>query len=128
MINIVKNEEKYWEFIRLVRTHEDVKKGFIQQASIPLIDHQEYMKQHGHTYYIALKGDTPAGFIGLIGDDIRVATHPQFQGQGIAKQLVAKIIEDNPKAIAKVKMDNKASIKLFESCGFKKKFYILELE
>jgi L-amino acid N-acyltransferase YncA len=31
-------------------------------------------------------------------------------------------------AFAKVKVDNEASLKLFESCGFKKKFYILKCE
>jgi L-amino acid N-acyltransferase YncA len=30
-----------------------------------------------------------------------------------------------PNAFAKVKLNNTASIKLFESCGFSKKFYML---
>ena len=31
-----------------------------------------------------------------------------------------------PTAIARVKLDNEASIRLFERCGFKKRYYILE--
>ena len=30
-----------------------------------------------------------------------------------------------PSAFAKVKIDNEASMKLFEACGFTKKYYIL---
>ena len=33
-----------------------------------------------------------------------------------------------PEAFAKIKLENKASIKLFESAGFVKKFFILERE
>ena len=31
-------------------------------------------------------------------------------------------------SIAKVKIDNEASLRLFEACGFKKAYYILERE
>jgi L-amino acid N-acyltransferase YncA len=34
----------------------------------------------------------------------------------------------HPYAVAKVKLDNNASLKLFEKCGFKKKYYLLERE
>ena len=39
--------------------------------------------------------------------------------------MVNKCMKIWPTAFAKVKIDNKASIKLFESCGFTKKFFIL---
>ena len=37
-------------------------------------------------------------------------------------------MEIHPEAHAKVKIENTASLKLFEACGFKRKFYILEKE
>ena len=37
-------------------------------------------------------------------------------------------MNEHPASEAKVKIENEASIKLFESCGFKKKYYILERE
>ena len=37
-----------------------------------------------------------------------------------------EITKINPFAHAKVKLDNEASLRLFEKCGFKKKFYLLE--
>ena len=42
--------------------------------------------------------------------------------------MINEIMKIHPNAFAKVKLENKASLKLFESCGFKKKFYILEKE
>ena len=37
-------------------------------------------------------------------------------------------MEMNADAFAKVKIENEASMRLFEACGFKKKYYILEKE
>ena len=42
--------------------------------------------------------------------------------------MVEEIMKSHPSAIAKIKIGNAASIKLFESCGFKKKYYLLERE
>ena len=42
--------------------------------------------------------------------------------------MINKLVELVPGALAKVKLDNKASLCLFEKCGFKKKYYILEKE
>jgi len=76
--------------------------------------------------YRIAKGDgNPAGYVGVIEDDIRVCTHPDYQGKGIGKFMINEIMNEEPTAFAKVKMDNEASIKLFEACGFTKKFYIL---
>ena len=68
----------------------------------------------------------PIGYTGIIDDDIRVATHPGHQGRGVGKFMINEIMKINPQAFAKVKLENEASVKLFESCGFKKKYYILE--
>ena len=61
-------------------------------------------------------------------DDIRVATHPDFQGKGVGKFMIESLMEAHPLSFAKVKIDNEASLGLFESCGFKRKYYILERE
>ena len=33
-MELIENKKKYWEFIRNLRNHEDVKIGFIQQENI----------------------------------------------------------------------------------------------
>ncbi len=64
--------------------------------------------------------------LAAIDRDIRVATHPDFQGKGVGKFMINQLMEMNSNVFAKVKLENEASLKLFEACGFKKKYYILE--
>jgi GNAT superfamily N-acetyltransferase len=131
-LEFVKSEEKYWEFIRKLRTMDGVTQGFIEQKDITTEQQQEYMKEFNNNFYICLYKGDPAGYIGIIENDIRVATHPQFQGKGIGSFMINRIIEIYPSAYAKVKIDNIASYNLFRKCGFKvnqfvaEKYYVLE--
>jgi len=125
-VYFVENEEKYWEFIRKLRTNEEVIQGFVQQGDINPEQQEIYMKKYGHMYYICILDDKPVGFIGVIDRDIRVATHPDFQKRGVGKFMINELMKLHPDSLAKVKVDNQASLRLFESCGFTKKFYLLE--
>ena len=71
---LVKNDKQYWEFIRELRNHPDVKTGFIEQEHIDKFDHALYMQRLGSSFYICLIDETPAGYVGVIQNDIRVAT------------------------------------------------------
>ena len=84
------------------------------------------MEKYGSCYYLCLLDNKPVGYAGVIDDDIRVATLPDHQGQGIGKFMINSLIKDFPNAVAKVKIDNFSSLRLFEACGFEKKYYILE--
>lgn len=123
---LVKNEEKYYSFILNLRNNPEVKTGFINQEHIDLQSHFTFMNKYGSMYYICLLDGEPAGFVGQIKNDIRVATHPKFQGKGVARFMIEELIKIHPDAFAKVKIDNEASLRLFESCGFSKKYFILE--
>ncbi len=125
-MKLITNREIYWDFIRDLRNHPEVKKGFIKQNFISREEHFTFMSKHGLKYFICLVNDKPAGYVGVIDNDIRVATHPDFQGMGVAKYMINELIRMFPESHAKVKLDNEASMRLFESCGFKKKYYILE--
>jgi len=122
------NEEKYWEFIRILRTTDGIAQGFIKQNNISPIKQKEYMLKYNQCFRICLDGNIPVGYVGIIDDDIRVATHPDHQGKGIGSFMINEVMKDTPSAVAKVKIDNKASLKLFEKCGFKLKYYLLEKE
>lgn len=123
---IVENERVYWEEIRNLRNDEEVKKGFIEQEFITEEVHMEFMKKHSDKYLIALCENEFAGYVGVIKEDIRVAVAPRFQGIGIGKYMISKIMEKYPNSCAKIKPENKASLALFKACGFTEKYYILE--
>tara|TARA_R110000851_G_scaffold251350_2_gene403778 strand:+ start:5906 stop:6295 length:390 start_codon:yes stop_codon:yes gene_type:complete len=127
-MKLVKNSHEYYEFIRNLRNHQSVKKGFINQEHIDLQRHTDHMKKYSECYYICLIGDEPAGYVGQIDDDIRVATFPAYQGKGVGSFMINELMKIRPSAMAKVKIENHASLKLFEKCGFEKKYYILEKE
>lgn len=124
-MELVECTEEYWEFVRILRNDNRVINGFIKSDYITKEMQKLYMSNYSSCYYIALVDGKPAGFVGVIEDDIRVCTHPDYQGMGVGKFMINRCIEKKPNAFAKVKLDNEASIKLFESCGFTKKFYIL---
>ena len=126
MMEFVKNQENYWEFIRQLRNDERVKGGFIKQEHIAQENHLKYMEKHGKNFYVCLIDETPAGYAGVIDRDIRVATHPEFQGKGVGKFMINALMTLYPDSLAKVKVENEASLRLFEACGFAKRYYILE--
>ena len=123
---LVKNDPKYWEFIRKLRNMDGVRQGFVQQKHIDAIEQARYMLKYNNNFWICLDNKTPVGYVGIIEKDIRVATHPDHQGKGVGSFMINEVMKIRPNAFAKVKIDNEASIKLFEKCGFKKKYYLLE--
>lgn len=128
MFSFVKNGRKYWEFIRNLRNDERIKFSFIQQEYITKEQQTKYMKKHGDNYFICLDDGNPAGFIGQIDGDIRIATHPNFQNKGIGVFMLKEFIRLYPNAVAKVKVDNMPSIRTFQSAGFKIRYYLLEYD
>jgi len=125
-LKLVDCNREYWDFVMELRN--DLRKGFVCQALIGKEDHYKYMEKYSEHYYICLEEGTPVGWAGSIDQDIRVATHSDHQKKGVGKFLINEIMKLYPDAFAKVKLDNEASLRLFESCGFKRKFYILEKE
>lgn len=124
-MELVECSKEFWEFVRVLRNDERVQSGFIKSIHITEEMQEEYMTKHSEYYRIALVDGVPAGYVGVIEDDIRVCTDPFFQGKGVGKFMINEIMKEYPTAFAKVKVDNEASLRLFRTCGFRKKFYIL---
>jgi GNAT superfamily N-acetyltransferase len=115
---IVECTREYWEFVRQLRMDERVIDGFLQTQPITEEQQTKYMIGNSQHYRIALVDGKPAGYVGVIEDDIRVCTHPDFQGMGVGKFMIEECMKIWPTAYAKVKLGNTASDKLFLSCGF----------
>ena len=115
---IVECNKEYWEFIRKLRMDGRVIDGFLQTSPITEEQQTKYMTNNYQHYRIALVNGQPAGYVGVLNDDIRVCTHPDFFGMGVGKFMIKSAMAIWPTAYAKVKIGNIASDKLFISCGF----------
>ena len=127
---LVKNEPLYYEFIRQLRNDQRIQNGFIELVNITEKQQQLYMEKYADCFYICVVNETnnPIGYVGVIDKDIRIATHPEHQKQGVASFMIQEIMKIYPDAQAKVKINNENSLKLFKKSGFKIKYYILEKE
>jgi hypothetical protein len=122
---LVPIEPEHYEFVRILRTCSENQSGFIEQVQITPIQQQEYMKKFSSFYYVCEVDGDPVGFVGSIDGDIRVAVDPKRKKEGHAKYMIEEIMKIFPESTAKVKIENKASLALFESSGFEPKYVIL---
>lgn len=125
-LKFVKCEEKYWDFIRKLRNSAVAQKGFREQVNITQDQQVLYMNKYNSCYWVCLADGEPAGYIGVIKDDIRVAVCHWYQGQGVGKFMVDNLMEVAPNAQAVIKINNLASQNLFKACGFKTTYVIME--
>jgi len=123
-LSLVECEQQHWEFVRLLRLNERVLDGFIEKLDITPEQQIAYMTKYSDCFRIALLNNEPVGYFGVIEDDIRVCVHPDYQKKGIGKFLVNSCFKIWPNALAKIKITNQSSQKLFESCGYKKEYYL----
>ena len=123
---IVECTKEYWEFVRKLRMDGRVIDGFLQTNPITEEQQIKYMTDNSQHYRIALLDGRPAGYVGVIEDDIRVCTHPDYQGKGVGKFMIEEAMKIWPTAEGKVKIGNDASMNLFKSCGFKEAYIIFK--
>jgi GNAT superfamily N-acetyltransferase len=109
---------EYWEFVMLLRLDPRVSEGFIETRQITPQEQVNYMLVHQLDYRVVLMGEEPVGYVGVVDDDIRICTHPDAQGKGVGKFMLAEIQKIWPNAHAKIKHANIASKQLFEAADF----------
>jgi hypothetical protein len=118
-LKLVKNEPKFYEFIRILRTDENNVDGFLEKVQITSEQQIKYMEKYSDCYFICLNDETPVGFIGVIDDDIRVCTDHIMKGKGIGHFMLTELIKIFPNSKAKILKNNVASMKLFNKLGYK---------
>ena len=123
-LKLVECTEEYWDFVRVLRMDERVLDGFIEDMHITKEQQVKYMTKYADCFRIALLDEEPVGYYGVIDDDIRVCTHPDHFKKGVGKFLVEQCVGIWPNALAKVKVSNEASRRLFEACGYKLEYFL----
>ena len=51
-LKLVKNDPKYWEFIRKLRNMDGVRQGFVQQKEIDPVEQARYMLKYNNNFWI----------------------------------------------------------------------------
>ena len=122
MVNykLVKNEEKYFEYIRELRNSPELLDGFIDRTYITQEMQKEYMAKHKDEYYICVEKESnkPVGIIGIVDKDLRLAVQKDEQRKGIASFMIDEISKISDFEV-QVKTDNVASLRTFKKKGFK---------
>lgn len=108
--------EEYYDFVREMRMHPENVAGFLEDANITPEAQRQYMEKHGKNYYVALSYGEPVGYVGVIDNDIRICTHPHYQGTGVGRFMLSEIVKLYPQATGRILDGNTASRKLFEFC------------
>ena len=120
-MNLIKCNKKYWEFIRLIRTHSKNITGFFSNNNISKEEQIEYMKLNSKYFYICLISNVPVGWIKVdSNNEISYCVHPDFKGKGIGTFMISEVYSKYDILEAYVKVNNVASQKVFEKVGFTK--------
>jgi GNAT superfamily N-acetyltransferase len=127
-MKLVPCTEPYWDFVRTLRMDERVAHGFIEKENITPEQQNKYMALHWTEFFIALVDDVPGGFVGCVDGDIRICTHPDFQRRGVGLFLMREIMKRFPTALAKVKIENKASQTMMEASGLTVRYVVYGCE
>lgn len=115
--------KNYWLAILEIRNNDNT--GFVEQKIITKEKHFEYMEKHFTNYRVCTLNEEFVGFVGIVNNDIRIGVKNEFKRKGIGKFMITEFEKIFKITEAKVKIENIASLKLFETCGFKKTFFIL---
>jgi|694.fasta_scaffold09823_22 hypothetical protein len=118
MLELRKNEEKYYNFIRILRNDPTNQKGFLDKVNISENDQKLYMDKYGDCYYVCLKDEIPCGYIGVVENDIRICVDNSFKKLGVGKFMLSEVVKIFPDAKAKILKTNTASLNLFIKTGF----------
>lgn len=110
-----------------IRNTESVRQVSHQQDEIPWEKHQAWFQQYlenpdNHCSVIEVDGRI-GGYCRIDGGLVSIAIDPAFHGRGLGKKLLEEAVRAaaalGQPVRAEVKKDNRASLKLFTSVGFK---------
>lgn len=118
-----------WKNDPLMRDFSIVSSKVIKET-----DHLKWLDKHIQDILIITYNGENCGDIRFDGNEVAIKLDEKFRGMGIAKKALLKALKGKENIIAKIVDGNVASMRLFQSCGFKvidhqfnnKGYYILK--
>lgn len=113
-MRMVNCERKYWPFVLELRNL--FRDSFFNKNIISMDEHIEFMEKYSDTYYICITDvGIPMGWVGVVDNDMRVATNPVCQNRGVGKFMLAYAKEKHPDATAQIFDTNHSSLSIFRA-------------
>ena len=113
---------KYWEAIREIRNDQRI--GFKQTSLIDPETHKTFMQKHCQNYRVATEKNEEdgeervIGFVGVVGDDGRIATHKDYTGRGVATFMWSGLSKEYPQITHRCLRDNHLALALNKKFGY----------
>jgi len=113
---------EYWEAIRNIRN--DQRYGFKNTSLIDRETHKLFMQRHSQNYRVAVEkndeygNERVIGFVGIVGDDGRLATHEDYKGRGVATFLWSSFAKECPPLTHSCRRDNLVALALNRKFGY----------
>ena len=136
-IDLKKVTEGDWDFILNLRNDFYVNSFYEQKKPIEKKEHYEYMNKQATNpnfhQWIAVNDNLPIGYIRILDCDINIMVDKKFQNKGVGTMML-ELVEEKAKNLglrklqARVLIENKNSLKLFEKNNFKTKINLFEKE
>jgi len=116
--------ERYWEFVRKLRTDEKNTSWFYTQPTITSEDQIKYMTNNSYRYKICIHNGVEVGYIGLLdNNEITYCVDSNYKNLGIGTFMVTEFMRIYDNLIAFVIPQNISSSKVFEKLGFEKHYF-----
>jgi RimJ/RimL family protein N-acetyltransferase len=104
-------------FVYQLRNNANDQKYYGESGIEPL-GHLRFWLKYWKDHTIYSLGEKKIGYSGIVKEDFRYAIIPQYRGQGYGKEIVRASLDRLTGKTVRVKRNNHASIRIFNSHGF----------
>ncbi len=128
-------KKKDWDFILSLRNDDKTRDNFYTKNKIKKKDHYKYLQEQAKNpnffHWIISYGNSNAGYVRILENDISIMLNNKFQNKGIGTSAL-KLIEKEAKLlgikklVGRVMVHNVQSKKIFEKNNYTLLMYWLE--
>lgn len=108
--------ESHIEGIRMIRNEN--RKSFGDSSIVDVKTHSRFMRNQKGKYRVCISNNDVIGFIGTVGDDLRLAVRRDYMGRGVGSFMVDTFFQNLRPLAKKVKRDNVQSLRFCAKYGW----------